>query len=181
MIKHVGNCSSIIDWDSVIADLEKQTPAYVGPSHKEGDDIPGLYKVTDLWKRAGMKTEAEGGTVAWDMFFPGTNFDKSIADKFAEFVGLEKYNSCWISRIHIGRMAPWHWDVNDDEVNLAARTDIKRFHCHIGKPNHGHILLLEDQCFYNQQQGETYQWPSRTSWHAGMNSGLVPKYLFNMW
>ncbi len=181
MIKRIGNCADIIDWDSVIRHIEHQQPAYVGPSHKEGDPIPGLDGVTDMWKRAGLKTVKEGGTVEWDMFLVGVNFDQSVADKFAEFVGIDNYNSCWISRINIGRFSPWHWDVHDNEIELSKRTDIKRFHCHIGKPAHGHILIVEDKCFYNQPQGEVYQWPARTSWHAGMNCGLVPKYLFNIW
>ncbi len=181
MIKRIGNCADIIDWDSVIRHIEHQQPAYVGPSHKEGDPIPGLDGVTDMWKRAGLKTVKEGGTVEWDMFLVGVNFDQSVADKFAEFVGIDNYNSCWISRINIGRFSPWHWDVHDNEIELSKRTDIKRFHCHIGKPAHGHILIVEDKCFYNQPQGEIYQWPARTSWHAGMNCGLVPKYLFNIW
>ena len=181
MIKRIGNCADLIDWDKVIQHIEHQEPAYIGPSHKEGDPIPGLDNVTDMWKRAGFKTVKEGGTVEWDMFLAGINFDISIADRFADFVGIEKYHSCWISRIHIGRFAPWHWDVHDDEETLKYRTDIKRFHCHITKPAHGHVLIVEDKCFYNQPQGETYQWPARTSWHAGMNCGLVPKYLFNMW
>ncbi len=181
MIQHIGNCSHIIDWDEVIRHLETQVPAYVGPSHKQGDGIPGLESVTDLWNRAGLKTTKDGGTVEWDMFLSGVNFDSSIADKFAKFVGIDRYNSCWISRINIGRFSPWHWDVHDDEENLSKRTDIQRFHCHIGKPAHGHVLIVEDKCFYNQPQGEIYKWPSRTTWHAGMNCGLVPKYLFNMW
>jgi hypothetical protein len=180
-MKRIGNCSHIIDWDEVINSLDTQVPAYIGPSHKEGDGIPGLDQVTDMWKRAGLKTANQGGTVEWDMFLAGINFDMSIANKFAEFVGIEKFNSCWISRINIGRFSPWHWDVHDNEVELSCRKDIRRFHCHIGKPAHGHVLIVEDKCFYNQPQGEIYEWPSRTSWHAGMNCGLTPKYLFNIW
>ena len=35
MIKYVGNCSALINWDLVIKDLESQQPAYVGPKHKQ--------------------------------------------------------------------------------------------------------------------------------------------------
>lgn len=180
MIKHIGICD-IIDWNDLIKQLENTSPTYVGPSHKEGDPIPGLEEVTDIWKRANFKTVHEGGNVGWDMFVSGHSFSKEIPEKFCEFVGLKSYNSCWISRIHIGHFSPWHWDVNDDEVELSRRTDIRRFHCHISPPAHGHILIVENQCFYNQQQGSVYEWPSRKSWHAGMNSGLTPKYLFNIW
>jgi len=181
MLERVGNCSKIIDWNEVIKEIAEQQPAYIGPSHKEDDPIPGLKEVTDLWKRSGFKTVAAGGTVGWDMFLPHTNFNISIAEKFCEFVGLKKYTSCWISRIHPAHCSPWHWDVHDDEVNLSQRTDIVRYHCHIGQPAHGHVLIVDDFCLYKQPQGEVYKWPSRTTWHCGLNSGLTPKYLFNIW
>jgi hypothetical protein len=182
-MKYIGNCSNIIDWDDVITSLENVKPSYVGPSHKKGDNIPGLNEVLDIWERAKFKTvhEDPNGTVGWDMFISGKDFDERITEKFLEFVGLTEYTTCWISRINIGRMAPWHWDVNDDEEQLSQQPEKRRFHCHIGKPRHGHIFLLEDRCFYNQEQGATYEWPSRKLWHAGMNSGLTPKYLLNLW
>ncbi len=181
MLKYFGNCASLFDWDSIIKDLEQQTPAYIGPSHKEGDNIVGLDSVTTLWKNSGYRNWYEGGTVGWDMFLSGINFDESIAVKFGEFVGVENYTSCWISRIHQGMFAPQHWDVNDNEKELSAQPDRIRFHCHIDKPRWGHVLIVDDQCFYNQTQGDIWQWSSRKLWHAGSNCGLVPKYLFNFW
>ena len=181
MIKKIGNCSHVIDWNSIIQEIQDKTPTYVGPSHKEGDDIPNLSEVTDLWKLAGFKTIHDGGNVGWDMFIAGDSFDQKVAEKFCEFVGIDSYTSCWISRINIGYMSPWHWDVNDDEEILSKKQGIRRFHCHIGKPHHGHVLMVENQVFYNQPQGEIYEWPSRQSWHAGVNTGLIPKYLFNLW
>lgn len=182
-MNRIGNCCHIIDWDEVISSIEDQTPAYVGPSHKKGDNIPGLDEVIDLWERAKFITvhqDPNKGSVGWDMFLPG-QFDRNIVDKFAKFVGLKRYHSAWISRIHIGKMSPWHWDVHDDEEKLSKILDIKRFHCHMSKPTHGHVFLIEKEIYYNQPQGEVFQWPGRTSWHAGMNCGLVPKYLFNIW
>lgn len=180
MIKLVGVCDTI-NWDQVIADIADQKPAYIGPKHKAGDPIPGLDEVTDLWNRAGYKTPDQGGTVSWDMFFPGVNFEQSIADKFAEYIGLESINSCWISRIHPGFFAPIHWDVNDNEAEYDKQPDKLRWHCHIGKPAFGHVFIAEDKCLYNQPQGTTYQWSSRKLWHAGTNCGLTPKYILNIW
>jgi hypothetical protein len=176
MIKYLGNCN--IDWNSVIASIEHQQPTYIGPSHKAGDPIPGLNEVTDLWTKANYKTVDQGGTVAWDMFLPGTNFDYDIVSQFAEYVGVKEYNSAWISRIWPGRFAPVHWDVNDDEATLP---DCVRYHCHIGPPAFGHIFIADNTCLYNQEQGSVYQWSSRKLWHAGTNCGLVPKYIFNFW
>jgi hypothetical protein len=181
MIKYVGNCSDIIDWDRVIEKLKDATPDYIGPKHTPSDDIPGLDEISKLWKRAGYKNKADGGTVAWDMFFPGKQFDQLIVDQFAKFVGVETYKACWISRINVGYFAPQHWDVTDDETELALLPEFPRYHCHIGKPKFGHIFIAGEQCFYNQEQGATYRWPSRKLWHAGNNIGLEPKYILNFW
>jgi hypothetical protein len=205
MIERVGICD-IIDWDKLILELSTVqivhraehellpeftewmpeiprniSPNNIGPKHKAGDPIPGLSPITDMWEAAGYKTPAEGGTVEWEMFFPGHNFDQSIVDTFAEYVGLEKVHSCWISRIWPGYFAPWHWDVNDDEARLSKEPTKPRWHCHMGKPAFGHVFIADDQCFYNQPQGTVYRWDSRSLWHAGTNCGLVPKYLFNIW
>lgn len=181
MIEHYGNCNHLFDWDAVIKDIEHQQPTYVGPSHKEGDAIPGLDEVTDLWKKGGYETWDKGGSVGWDMFVSGKNFDEAIAKKFGEYVGIENYTSCWISRIQPGMFAPQHWDVNDNEVALSQEPDKIRFHCHIDKPRWGHIIIVDDTCCYNQEQGTIFKWSSRKLWHAGTNCGLVPKYLFNFW
>lgn len=181
MIEYIGNSMQVIDWDEVINTVKDQTPSYIGPSHKREDNIPGLDEVFDIWDRVGYKLLKDGGTVGWDMFLPDVNFDRSIVEKFADFVGLEDYNSAWISRINPGNFAAYHWDVHDNEEELSKLPDVKRWHCHIGKPEWGHVFCASDKCFYNQEQGATYVWHDRKLWHAGSNCGLEPKYLFNFW
>jgi len=181
MVEYYGNCSSLFDWDKIILDIADQTPAYIGPKHKPSDDIPGLDEVADLWKYAGYKPKAEGGVVAWDMFFAEQNFDQSIVDKLAEYCKLDKVQAAWISRIWPGYFAPQHWDVNDNEVELNLQPPKVRFHCHMSKPAFGHVFIAGEQCFYNQAQGSVYKWSDRKLWHAGTNCGLVPKYIFNIW
>jgi len=176
MIKNIGICD-IIDWDDVIKDCANNEPQYIGPSHKRGDNVPGLDEILDIWETSGYKTVAQGGTVAWDMFIPGKQFDQIIVDRWNEFYGLNCKN-VWISRIWPGRFAPIHWDAHDNEANIP---DCKRYHCHIGKPEWGHIFIAGDQIFYNQQQGTTYEWPDRKMWHAGTNCGTTPKYIWNAW
>jgi len=186
MTKYIGNTGALVDWDAVIKGLEKFTPdshpgPMTGPTHKAGDPIPRLNEVTDIWTREQYLPVEEGGTVQWDMFFPGEHFDQKVVDDFANMVGMTFVNSAWISRIWPGRFAPIHWDVNDDEETLLLQPDKIRFHCHIAKPAFGHVLVVDDKCLYNQEQGSVWQWPSRRSWHCGTNCGLVPKYLFNIW
>ena len=79
------------------------------------------------------------------------------------------------------RVAPWHWDITDDEKTLNETKEFDRYHCHISPPSDGHILIVDEHCLYKQEQGSVYKWPSRKSWHAGANCGLVSKYIFNVW
>jgi hypothetical protein len=177
MIKFIGNTSSIINWDDVINELETQEPAFIGPRHRSNDPVIGISNIAKLWDDAGLKTLDQGGTVGWDMFFPGKQFDRTVVDRFANFVDVDPLN-CWISRVHPGNVAAWHWDANDNE-ELYQEMNLVRFSCHVSKPAVGHVLIVEDHCFYNEEQGNTYQWPLRMSWHGGSNCGLVPKYIFN--
>lgn len=177
MIRNIGNCNNIINWNSIILDCENSKPEYVGPSHKRGDDVPGLDEILDMWDAAGYKTVAQGGTVAWDMFMPGKQFDQAVVDKFNEYFEIDCKN-VWISRIWPGRFAPIHWDVHDNENEIGDRP---RWHCHIGQPQWGHVFIVGDTCLYNQPQGTAYEWSSRRLWHAGTNCGTVPKYLLNLW
>lgn len=186
MIEYIGNSSAVINWDEVIAglekhDYEKHPGPFHGPAHKEGDPIPRLEEVLSLWRRAGYVRVEDGGTVQWDMFYPGVHFDQSVVDKFVEYFKIEHYDDAWISRVWPGNFAPMHWDVNDDEEALLALPDRQRWHAHISKPAFGHVFVVENECLYNKEQGAVFRWDSRRHWHAGSNCGLVPKYQFNLW
>jgi hypothetical protein len=176
-ITHIGICN-IINWDSVINDCDNNFTTYIEPINQRGDSVLGVDSILDMWDNAGYKTVNDGGTVAWDMFLPGEHFDQTVIDQFVEYFQINEYKTAWISRINIGRFAPIHWDVDDSNEPLD---DSFRYHCHIGKPQWGHTFIVENQCFYGEQQGSTYRWDSRKYWHAGTNCGLTPKYLFNLW
>ena len=184
MKQYIGNCSSVIDWDSLIKSLESQEPAYVGPRHKKNDEKAiGINDVASVWENAGYVPIYNGGNAGWDMFLPGTNFDYDIVHKFAEFIGLPGCMNAWIARINQGNVAPWHWDVTDDETTLDKQTDIQRYHCHIQRPEDsiGHSLIMENDIYYNEEQGAVYKWPNRKSWHGASNCGLKPFYSFHFW
>lgn len=177
MVRSIGICNHIINWDEIIDQCANTKPEYVGPSHKRGDTVTGLDPILDMWDSAGYKLEQDGGTVAWDMFIPGKQFDERIIETLENYYYFELTN-VWISRIHPGRFAPIHWDVHDDEDAIGDRP---RWHTHIGKPQWGHVFIVNNKCLYNRPQGETFRWESRRLWHAGTNCGTTPKYLLNMW
>jgi hypothetical protein len=177
MARFLGNTNQLINWQAIIDGLQYLQPSYIGPRHSGADDLIGIKEMAKLWDNAGFVLVKDGGTAGWDMFFPDIHFDRNIVQVFADFVNVDPLD-CWISRIHPGNMTPWHWDCNDNEHEYL-KMDTVRFICNISKPEFGHAIMIEDQCLYFQEQGNVWQWPSRTSWHGGINCGFKPKYLLN--
>jgi hypothetical protein len=177
MTKFIGNCADIIDWGEIIEQCERANPAYVGPGKSMESDLPQLREIKAIWSKW-YKRFDQGGTVAWDMFFPGDQWNEKAAEKFWEFTGITEPTAIWISRIWPGRFAPIHWDVQSNEDNFV-HDNYRRFHCHITPPKFGHFFVVDDMAFYNEKQGNVWEWNSRKSWHAGSNCGLEPKYLLN--
>jgi len=182
--KFLGNCKDIIDWDSIIKDLLDQTAPTIGPSTAGGKDkhtpeylsnSKQFLETKKLWDEIGYKSVEDGGSAEWHMFYPTTNFDQSVIDRFVEFYNIEKYNSCWISMIMPGRCAPWHVD------QYKVLDNIKRYHCHIGEPETGHVFMIEDEYYTNVDKGNAYSWNSVYAWHAGFNAGRSPKFLLNLY
>lgn len=178
MKNFIGNCNDIIDWNLVLQSVKNNAPAYKGPRHKKSDQLPGIKEIDEMWHKAGYTLESEGGTIGWDMCVPEKNFDRSVVTRFENYVSTDVL-SCWISVVHQGYCAPWHWDTQDNEESLRKIDNIERFHCHMMDTKPGHILIVEDELYYNAKQGDVYKWPSRHAWHAGSNCGVEPKYIFN--
>lgn len=170
----VGNCSNLINWDEIILGIQDQTPGFVGPRQNWED--PDIQFIVDVWKKAGYKPAREGGSAEWHMFFSGKHFDESITKTFADFCGISKWNSAWISRIMPGQCAPWHVD-----LQVPGSQNPDRIHCHIDTIDVGHMLIVEETHLFNQAQGTTYRWSDPKLWHASFNVGMKPTYLFNMY
>jgi len=177
MAKFFGNCNNLIDWNKIIKECEETSPEYVGPGKGMDNDIPQLREIKEIWKKWYDRFN-NGGTVAWDMYFPGKQWSQEAADKFWDFVGITEPVSIWVSKINPGCFAPIHWDVQSNE-NEYIEDNYRRFHCHITNPRFGHFFVVDDVAFYNEEKGNVYEWQSRKSWHAGSNCGLEPKYLLN--
>jgi hypothetical protein len=182
--KFLGNCSDVIDWNTVIEDIKQQIPPTIAPMRGEGYSkrVPDkiemsdeLNKTFEIWDAAGYKTTDEGGSVEWHMFYPGSNFDESIVKKFCDRFNIEHYDNCWISVIHPGHISPWHVD------QYKIKDTNNRYHCHMGMPEMGHIFMLENDYFVNGTQGDTFVWNNPKAWHSGVNAGRSPKFLFNLY
>lgn len=174
MRKYLGNCQTV-DWQAFVDKLKASEPMYQGPRHVGKDNIQGASEIEKMMRSAGYKLISEGGNLGWDMY----SVPDDIVYKFEDFVKADKL-SCWVSSVHPGNLAPWHWDTQDKEEELE-KIDYKiiRVHCHMEDTKPGHILIVEDELYYNVSQGDVFEWPTRTSWHAGANCGLEPKFIFN--
>jgi hypothetical protein len=182
--KFLGNCNHIIDWNNIIQDLSTQVASTIGPILGEGykdeyipESIPNpkkFFETKKIWTESGYKSSAHGGSAEWHMFYPGINFDRSVVDKFIEFYKIDNFHQCWISMILPGKCAPWHVDQYNQDENT------KRYHCHIGPLETGHVFMIDEEYYINSSQGDTYVWNDIYSWHAGFNAGRNPKFLLNL-
>lgn len=174
MKNFLGNNKNIFDWDGIIASLKNGKTKKVNLSdHIDGDK--GFNSIFKMWNDAGY---GKVDSIEWENFYPGEHFDKLIETEFGKFVNKKPVRS-WISKIVPGKCAPIHTDIDDKIDEFLKMPGLKRYTCHIGKPEVGHIFLLEDDCFYNENQGNTYMWNSFQSIHGGGNVGWNPKYLYN--
>jgi hypothetical protein len=170
----IGNTNEVIDWDSIIKNLNNGKIKTVGKSDHIDSSI-GFDDVFSKWNAAGY---FKINTIEWTNFYPDEHYDKSVDDIFSNFVKMKCARS-WISMIQPGKCAPIHQDIDDHIDEYKKLGSLTRFTCHIGKPEIGHIFLLEKDFFHKEPQGSVYKWDDYASVHAGGNLGWNPKYLYN--
>ena len=44
----------------------------------------------------------------------------------------------------------------------------------------GHIFILNDDYHFNKPAGTVIKWNTYKDWHAGINGGLGPKFMFHI-
>jgi hypothetical protein len=172
MLEYVGNSMHVIDWDSVIKEVQDQEgkcackylPVKEVPELKEIDDALGNYCRE---------------SIEWINYYPDKEFSMDIAHKFGNFVKAPRMIKCWISKVLPGKTAPWHWDWDVDWKKYIENGQPIRFTAMINPPTVGHVFIVGDQALYNEKQGDVHKWSDFRSYHAGTNCGLVPKFNFN--
>ena len=183
MPKYVGTTTNIIDWDPVVQLCkgcntgDKNTVTSVvdrSEAGAEGTLLHSYRGIIDTWKNAGYKLE----DIYWHDYYPGEHFDIAIQTKFAEIVNAQP-RRVFVSDVAPGRNVPYHWDVEDKEEEWLAEGTLKRWVCFIDKPRWGSVLILEDECFHNVEQGAIYEWDNYRSYHAGTSCGEHNQYLFH--
>ncbi len=131
-------------------------------------------EIISLWRDAGYTTEK----VEWINFYPDVHFDKIVSDAFAKQVNATHIRS-WISCVRPGKSAPWHQDIDDNMDQYLKLGQLVRYTCHISKPEHGQVMLVEKESFYMIPQGTITRWPSILAWHGASNCGFSNHYLYH--
>lgn len=179
----VGNCNAI-NWKELETHLNITSPNHVGPRHFNINDR-NYHKTDDQvdiikdWIQAGYKVIADNGTVGWEMYYSGHEYDHQIIEIICKWLGVKNIAS-WISGLHPGNYAPWHYDKQDNELHLDQNPKVERYHIHISDWKPGHIFMVNDQSIINYRSGDVYKWNSWRDNHAGGNAGYAIKYTLNM-
>jgi hypothetical protein len=183
MPKFVCNTNELIDWDSIVeicrvsnnGDCNTVTSVVDRSEAGAEGELLGRYrKLIDNWIQAGINLEE----VEWFDYYPGEHFDFSVQDTIADLVNADP-RRVFVSEVYPGKFVPWHWDIEDKEDEWLAQGGLVRYVVFMQKPQQGHMLPLEQHCFNNMPQGDIWKWDNYKDWHAGINLGTEPHYLFH--
>lgn len=163
------------DWHLIINDLKEGNTVSVDPERWNLGN-PEYRKILDIWKNANFNLSS----IKWTNYYPGIHFSSDVEKNVSEYIGFRHVHRSWISKIDPGFMAPWHWDVDDNEDEYLRNGPIIRYTVMIEDMAHGHILIVGDEHYYNQKQNTTIKWQNHREWHSGINAGMTPNYLFHI-
>ena len=174
-LKFICDISEKINWYSIISEISQKPGKIISPKESIWkNENPEYGKIYNKWIDADFNLES----IQWINYYTGVDYSNSIVKVFEDQLNCVHIRS-WISKINPGYCAAWHWDIDDHEEQYKKLGNIKRFICHIGDPDPGHVFVFEDCCHHNKKNGWIYEWEDYRAWHGGMNCGLKPKYLFN--
>lgn len=128
------------------------------------------------------KAQFNPHSAEWSNYYPKLDYESEVDRIVAHWLGLTGIHRAWISRTNPGYYAPWHWDIDANEQKYLEKGPIKRFSIFLDAPNKNfaHAFVLEEDIIYNAEQGMTIYWHNYKSWHAGMNGGLYPKFMYHI-
>ena len=183
MPRYFGNTKDAIDWNEVVTLCQVSTTgdrntvtSVVDRSEAgaEGKLLDSYRDVIGTWENAGYNLK----DIYWHDYYPGEHFDIEVQNKFAELVNAQPLR-VFVSEVDPGRNVPYHWDVEDKEDEWLKEGKLKRWVCFIDKPRWGSVLILENECFHNIEQGTIVEWDNYRSHHSGTNMGTYKQYLFH--
>jgi hypothetical protein len=174
---------SQLDWDDVIQSLLKQEGSTIttDPSRWNLDNSE-YGKILKLWDEANFNYNS----IKWTNYYPEKHFPSKIDLDVCEYLKLDGVHRSWISRVDPGYYAPWHWDVDDNEYEYLKKGEIKRYSIFITGDNYmqestlGQIFILGNDYLYQCPKGSIFKWNNYKEWHAGINAGLKPKFMYHL-
>lgn len=186
MIEYLGNSNHLVDWDKFIKQLQTILPmvGYQFSEDRAESQDPRVVKIASDWTNAGYNMiKDKDSSISWEAWYSGLHFDSTITDKICDYLGIIPIDVSMVTRITPGRFAPWHWDIRDNATEERFESygkSIIRVHIHMSRPEPGHVFVVGDHCFYNEEQGSIYRWPNWKSYHGGANCGFKCKYQFSI-
>lgn len=165
----------MINWYPLIAHLSGGSTVTVDPSRWNLDN-PGYSEILSIWQKANFNLE----TIKWTNYYPGVHFPQEVVNWFAQELEIKRVHRSWISKIDPGYMAPWHWDVDDNEEEYLQHGPIVRYTIIIEQMAHGHILIVGDEHYYNKPVNTIIKWSNYKEWHSGINAGMTPSHMLHI-
>jgi hypothetical protein len=164
-------------WNSIIENLKNQQGSTVttDPSRWNLDNT-GYHDIYQMWSNANFNSNS----IKWINYYPGTNFSDTVIEELRKELNLKKIHRSWISCIEPGYMAPWHWDVDDNEEKYLSYGSITRFTIIIRNMVCGQILIVGENYYYNQKENTIIKWDNYKEWHSGINAGMEPSYMLHI-
>ena len=174
--KFLFNCSDRIDFEKIVDNLKNRPGKDVLPDKKLWNERnPGYGKLFSMWESGNFNL----ASAKWTNYYPGQDYPEQVTSIFEDMLGMKTVRA-WISRVDPGYCTPWHWDTDDNEQYYLSLGSLKRFSCHISKPEFGHVFILGKEAHYFWQQGDVHEWNNHCAWHAGFNCGVKPKFMLQL-
>jgi hypothetical protein len=166
----------MVNWDSIIQGLVDQQGIAITTDPAIWDTSnPEYEKIFKQWTDANFNLN----TIKWINYYPGVHYDNTVVEQLAAELDIKVHRS-WISRIDPGYMAPWHWDVDDNEVEYLKHGPIIRYTVIPKEFDNGHIFILGKDYHYNLKKDCVIKWDNSREWHSGINAGLTPNWMFHI-
>ena len=163
------------NWPAIIESLQEGSDVTVDPLRWNLDN-PKYNKILSIWKKANFNLDS----IRWTNYYPGIHFLQDIIDQQLEYLSIKQVHRAWISKIDPGYMAPWHWDVDDNEEEFLKNGSIVRYTVIIKQMAHGHILIIGNDHYYNKPKDTVIKWGNYKEWHSSVNAGMEPSYLLHI-
>lgn len=176
-VKSIGQLGQY-NWDQLLAVVKTQEGKTITTDPSLWNlDNPSYKQIYSMWEKANFNMN----TIKWTNYYPGEHFDKDMmfCNTFAKH-REKKLLRAWVSRVDPGYMAPWHWDVDDNEEEYLKNGTITRYSVFLQGAKHGHIFIVGNDYLYNREMFEAIEWNNYRDWHSGINAGLEPKYMFHL-